>query len=173
MSAKITLSQTDITLLNVDAIVNAANQGLLGGGGVDGAIHAAAGKALVEECLKLPQTKPGCRCPTGEARITGSGKLPCKKVIHTVGPIYRDGKHGESGLLADCYRNSLLLAEQNGLETIAFPNISTGIYGYPKDEAAKVAVDTVKETLAQCPHIKEVKFVCFDRENLDLYSGLV
>ena len=144
----IKIIQGDITTLAVDAIVNAANQVMLGGGGVDGAIHDAAGEELFEACLKVPEVRPGVRCPTGEARITPGFKLPTKFVIHTVGPVYRDGQHGEPEKLAACYRNSLALAAENGCTSIAFPCISTGIYGYPKEEAAQIAVREVKEFLA-------------------------
>ena len=139
----------DITTLAVDAIVNAANQVMLGGGGVDGAIHDAAGEELFEACLKVPEVRPGVRCPTGEARITPGFKLPAKFVIHTVGPVYRDGQHGEPDKLAACYRNSLALAAENGCKSIAFPCISTGIYGYPKEAAAQIAVHEVREFLTQ------------------------
>jgi O-acetyl-ADP-ribose deacetylase (regulator of RNase III) len=165
--AELEVFQGDITALKVDAIVNAANSSLMGGGGVDGAIHRAAGPALLEECAKLGG------CPAGEAKITGAGKLYCKHVIHTVGPVWYGGGRGEAGLLASCYRKSLLLAEEAGLETIAFPNISTGVYGYPKDQAAAVAVAAVRETLQECPGIKRVIFVCFDRENLELYQKIL
>ena len=139
----------DITTLAVDAIVNAANQVMLGGGGVDGAIHDAAGEELFKACLKVPEVRPGVRCPTGEARITSGFKLPAKFVIHTVGPVYRDGQHGEPEKLAACYRNSLALAAENGCKSIAFPCISTGVYGYPIEEAAKIAVREVKNYLTQ------------------------
>ena len=144
----IKIIQGDITTLAVDAIVNAANQVMLGGGGVDGAIHWAAGDELYEACLKVPEVRPGVRCPTGEARITPGFKLPAKFVIHTVGPVYRDGQHGEPEKLAACYRNSLALAAENGCQSIAFPCISTGIYGYPKEESAQIAVREVKAFLA-------------------------
>jgi O-acetyl-ADP-ribose deacetylase (regulator of RNase III) len=174
--ADIKLVRDDITRLNVDVIVNAANSSLLGGGGVDGAIHRAAGSALFEECLRLAEERryvPNGPCPAGDAVITGAGNLPCKKVIHTVGPIWQGGGKGEAELLASCYRKSLLLARDNGLKTIAFPNISTGVYGYPKDKAAAVAVETVKKTLAEVPEIEKVIFVCFDEENFKLYEGLI
>ena len=144
----IKIIQGDITTLAVDAIVNAANQVMLGGGGVDGAIHDAAGPELYEACLKVPEVRLGVRCPTGEARITPGFRLPAKFVIHTVGPVYRDGQHGEPEKLAACYRNSLALAVENGCKSIAFPCISTGIYGYPIEVAAKIAVREVREFLA-------------------------
>ena len=144
----IKIIQGDITTLAVDAIVNAANQVMLGGGGVDGAIHDAAGPELYKACLKVPEVRPGVRCPTGEARITPGFKLPAKYVIHTVGPVYRDGLHGEPEKLAACYRNSLVLAAENGCKSIAFPCISTGIYGYPIEDAAKIAVREVKAFLS-------------------------
>lgn len=164
----------DITTLALDAIVNAANSSLMGGGGVDGAIHNAAGPALLEECIKIAkQRHPNSPCPAGEAVITGAGKLSAKRVIHTVGPVWRGGTQGEPQLLASCYRKSLLLAEEAGLESIAFPNISTGVYGYPKDKAAETAVAAVLETLSETPGIKRVVFVCFDEANYSLYRKLV
>ena len=144
----IKIIQGDITTLAVDAIVNAANPVMLGGGGVDGAIHRAAGHGLYEACLKVPEVRPGVRCPTGEARITPGFKLPAKFVIHTVGPVYRDGRHGEPEKLAACYRNSLALVAENGCKSVAFPCISTGIYGYPKEDAAEIAVREVREFLS-------------------------
>ncbi len=143
----IKIIQGDITTLAVDAIVNAANQMMLGGSGVDGAIHDAAGEELFKACLKVPEVRPGVRCPTGEARITSGFKLPAKYVIHTVGPVYRDGQHGEPEKLAACYRNSLALAAENGCKSIAFPCISTGVYGYPIEDAAKIAVREAEEFL--------------------------
>lgn len=130
----------DITKLQVDAIVNAANESLLGGGGVDGAIHRAAGPALLAACRALPEVRPGVRCPTGEARLTPGFLLPARYVIHTVGPVWRDGRHGEPELLASCYRSALRLAQESGLHSIAFPTISAGIYAYPLGEACTVAV---------------------------------
>lgn len=143
----IKIVQGDITTLAVDAIVNAANERMLGGGGVDGAIHSAAGRGLYEACLAVTEVRPGVRCPTGEARITPAFKLPAKFVIHTVGPVYRDGRRGEPELLAACYRNSLALAAENGCKSIAFPCISTGVYGYPVEDAAKIAVREVQHFL--------------------------
>lgn len=149
----------DITRLEVDAIVNAANCGLLGGGGVDGAIHRAAGKELFDACLRLVEQLPGNRGKTGQAYLTEAGKLPCKYVIHTPGPVYNDGKHGEPELLANCYANSLRLADEKGCTSIAFPCISTGVYGYPIEEAAEIAVKTVQ---AFSPvSLQKVIFCCF------------
>jgi O-acetyl-ADP-ribose deacetylase (regulator of RNase III) len=165
-----------ITSLAVDAIVNAANSSLMGGGGVDGAIHDAAGPELLEECIKIAKERrgvPGGPCPAGDAVITGAGRLRAKHVIHTVGPVWRGGDKGEPELLASCYRKSLLLAEEAGLESIAFPNISTGVYGYPKEKAAEVAVAAVRETLKESSCIKRVVFVCFDNENYALYGKLM
>jgi O-acetyl-ADP-ribose deacetylase (regulator of RNase III) len=169
--ANIELVIGDITVQKVDAIVNAANSGLLGGGGVDGAIHRAAGQALYDECLKIPAGPHG-RCPTGQCVVTGAGRLPCKKVIHTVGPIY-SGRPEDAVLLGNCYRNSLHAAETEGFESIAFPNISTGVYGYPKPEAARIVITVVRETLPQTPSVKRVLFVFFDRENYNLYEKLL
>ena len=159
----IRIIQADITTLEVDAIVNAANQAMLGGGGVDGAIHRAAGPELYEACLKVPEVRPGVRCPTGEARITPGFRLPAKFVIHTVGPVYRDGRHGEPELLAACYRNPLALAAEHACRSIAFPCISTGVYGYPIEDAAKIAVREVSEFLTQRrgDAEMEVVFCCF------------
>ncbi len=164
--------QGDITELEVDAIVNAANQVMLGGGGVDGAIHRAAGRELYEACLKVPEVRPGVRCPTGEARATPGFNLPAKFVIHTVGPIYRDGRHGEPERLAACYRNSLALAAENGCKSIAFPCISTGIYGYPIADAAKIAVQECAEFLKIHDGI-EIVFCCFSSSAKSLYEELM
>ena len=167
---KIESTLADITVQKVDAIVNAANSSLMGGGGVDGAIHAAAGSQLLDECIKIAESRrPNEPCPTGDAVITGAGKLPAKYVIHTVGPVWRGGSKGEPELLASCYRKCLLLAQENEIESIAFPNISTGVYGYPKEKAADTAVKTVCETLAKTPGINQVILVCFDAENFSLY----
>ncbi len=153
----------DITKLEVDAIVNAANSSLLGGGGVNGAIHRAGGAEILHECRIIG----GCK--TGNAVITTAGKLPAKFVIHTVGPVWNGGTKNEPELLSNCYRNSLQLAIDNGLTTIAFPNISTGIYGYPKDKAAQVAIETVKDFLKEYSSL-EVTFCCFDEENFVFYN---
>lgn len=167
---RIQLVVGDITKLDVDAIVNAANELMLGGGGVDGAIHRTAGPGLMRACAALPEVTPGVRCPTGQARITPGFDLPARFVIHTVGPVYSGGADGEAELLSDCYRNSLALARDHGIQTIAFPAISTGVYGYPKAEAAKVAVDTVREFLQinDVPHA--VTFCCFSEEDAEYYS---
>lgn len=159
----LTLLQGDITKLTVDAIVNAANSSLLGGGGVDGAIHRAAGPELVHECRLLH----GCK--TGDAKITKGYRLLAPYVIHTVGPVWQGGQQGEPELLASCYRRSLELAVQHNLKTIAFPNISTGIYGYPKAEACTVVIGTVTAKLQQHPATEQVTFVCFDADNYALY----
>lgn len=158
----------DITKLQVDAIVNAANESLLGGGGVDGAIHRAAGGELLEECRKLH----GCR--TGEAKITKGYRLPAKYVIHTVGPIWYGGKSGEPELLKNCYVNSLKLALEHGLRSIAFPAISTGVYGYPKDQAAEIAIDTIfDDTAGKVTENFEVWLVAFNTETEQLYHQIM
>ncbi len=160
----IRIVQGDITTLEVDAIVNAANQAMLGGGGVDGAIHRAAGRELYEACLAVPEVRPGVRCPTGEARITPGFRLPAKFVIHTVGPIYEDGRHGEADLLAACYRNSLALAAENACRSIAFPCISTGVYGYPIEDEAKIAIREVQRFL----HTE----ICHIRTSVPVFSAV-
>lgn len=161
----------DITKITADAIVNAANSSLLGGGGVDGAIHRAGGAQILEECRAI-RNRQG-KCKTGEAVITTAGNLAAKYVIHTVGPVWNGGHKNEPELLANCYKNSLSLAVENGVATIAFPNISTGIYGYPKEGAARVAVAAVKEFLEQESGIETVTFVCFDDDNYNLYKVLL
>jgi len=148
MHRSIEVIQADITTLAVDAIVNAANPGLIGGGGVDGAIHRAAGPELLAACLALPEQRPGVRCPTGEARLTPAFRLPARAIIHTVGPVWRGGGQGEAEYLAACYRSALGLAGQHGLERIAFPAISCGLYGYPVDAAAKIAIQEARHWLA-------------------------
>ena len=168
---KIEIIKGDITKLKVDAIVNAANSSLMGGGGVDGAIHRAGGKVILEECQKIVE-KHG-RCETGNAVITTAGNMPSKYVIHTVGPVWHGGKYNEAEKLASCYRKSLELAEENNCRTIAFPNISTGIYGYPKEAAARIALSTVVDYLSRSPKIEKVIFVCFDEENFSLLTSLL
>ncbi|MEO8932813.1 MAG: O-acetyl-ADP-ribose deacetylase [Xanthomarina sp.] len=161
--SKIEVIKSDITKIHIDAIVNAANSSLLGGGGVDGAIHRAGGKAILEACKKII-AKQG-ECKTGEAVITTAGNLPAGFVIHTVGPIWHGGKNNEEQQLANCYINSLQLAIDNNCKTIAFPNISTGVYGFPKEKAAFISVGTVLEFLSTTDKIERVIFVCFDEEN--------
>lgn len=161
---KIELIQGDITKLKVDAIVNAANSSLLGGGGVDGAIHRAAGPELLEVCRKLNG------CNTGEAKITPGFRLPAKFVIHTVGPIWRGGNQNEEKLLENCYKNSLKLALENEVQTIAFPSISTGAYGYPIEKASKIAIQTVAKFLSESPSIQKVIFVCFSNSDFQVYK---
>jgi O-acetyl-ADP-ribose deacetylase (regulator of RNase III) len=163
---KIEIIQGDITKMKVDAVVNAANSSLLGGGGVDGAIHRAGGPAILNDCMKIREKQGGCK--TGEAVITGAGNLPAKYVIHTVGPIWNGGQKGEPEKLANCYSNSLRLAVENNCRTVAFPNISTGVYGYPKGEAAKIAYQTVVDFLTGNEQIEKVIFVCFDEDNYRL-----
>lgn len=164
----IRILQADITTLRVDAIVNAANETLLGGGGVDGAIHRAAGPALLSACRALPQVSPGVRCPTGEARITPGFELPAIHVIHTVGPIWEDGTVGEAALLAACYRNCLALARQHALRSLAFPAISCGVYGYPADQAAAIAL---RELTAPTVRDLEITICVFGERILESYRG--
>ncbi|HET6436199.1 MAG TPA: O-acetyl-ADP-ribose deacetylase [Xanthomonadaceae bacterium] len=163
----------DITTLRVDAIVNAAAPALLGGGGVDGAIHRAAGPGLLAECRALPEVRPGVRCPTGEARITGGHRLPATRVIHTVGPVWRGGDAGEPALLAACYRNALALAALHDLASLAFPAISCGVYGYPADAAAPLAVATVRLALAGQAAPSRVIFCCHDAAMASRYAALL
>lgn len=167
----ITVFKGDITQLDVEAIVNAANSGLMGGGGVDGAIHRVGGPKIMEECKVIRERQGGC--PTGEAVITSGGRLKAKYVIHTVGPVWRDGYHDEEKLLANAYRNSLRLAEEKKLVSVAFPNISTGVYGFPKRKAAEIAVNEVQQFLTPDRAIKDVVFCCFDDENYNLYRELL
>jgi O-acetyl-ADP-ribose deacetylase (regulator of RNase III) len=161
--ARMEIVQGDITRMKVDAIVNAANSSLLGGGGVDGAIHRAAGPQLLAECRSLDG------CPTGEARITRGYDLPAKHVIHTVGPVWHGGDRGEEELLANCYRNSLRLAAENGIEAIAFPSISTGVYRFPIDRACRIALREVQAFLANTSSLRTVFFVCFSESDAMVY----
>jgi O-acetyl-ADP-ribose deacetylase (regulator of RNase III) len=164
-TSRIELVEGDITGQGTDAIVNAANSSLLGGGGVDGAIHRAGGPAILAECRTLGG------CPTGEARMTGAGRLRAKKVIHTVGPVYRDGRHGEPELLASAYESSLDLARGAGLRSVSFPSISTGAYRYPIDDAARIALRTVRDYLETRSGIGLVRFVLFSRNDYEVYSS--
>ena len=168
---RIRLIKGDITKVNTNAIVNAANSSLLGGGGVDGAIHRAGGKAILDECVAIRNRQGGCE--RGEAVITTGGNLPAKYVIHTVGPVWNGDKAEKEQLLANSYRNSLKLAVANEIKTIAFPNISTGIYHFPKDKAAQIAIKTVTDFLHTNNSIDEVTFVCFDDENYNLYAAIL
>ena len=167
MNSRIQLVLGDITTMDVEAIVNAANTSLLGGSGVDGAIHDAAGPELLNECKKIGG------CPTGEARITKGYNLIAKHVIHTVGPVWRDGEKGEANLLKSAYANSLKLAKEHKLKSIAFPNISTGVYRFPKRMAARIAIGEVKEFLSKNKYPNTVYFVCYDEENYNNYQDLL
>ena len=165
MNNRIDVVEGDITLQRVDAIVNAANTTLLGGGGVDGAIHRAAGPELLEECRTLGG------CPTGQAKITGGYELPARWVIHTVGPVWSGGEQGEDGLLASCYRNSLTLAEQRGVRTIAFPAISTGVYRFPLERATRIAITETLRHLEGGSSVQKVVFVCFSDRAYEAYTA--
>ncbi|CCQ94225.1 conserved hypothetical protein [[Clostridium] ultunense Esp] len=165
--AKLNIIQGDITKMEVDAVVNAANNTLLGGGGVDGAIHRAGGPTILEQCKKIGG------CPTGEARITTAGNMPSKYVIHTVGPVYKDGRKGETKLLYNAYYNSMKLAKEYNLKTIAFPAISTGVYNYPKLEAGQIATKAVMDFIDKEDYIEEVNFVLFSEDNYLLYKKIL
>ncbi len=169
--SRLRLQRGDLTKIAVDAIVNAANSSLLGGGGVDGAIHRAGGPAILQDCQAIRARQGGCK--TGEAVITTGGNLPARHVIHTVGPVWGDGKREESVLLANCYRNSLRLALENGVKTVAFPSISTGIFGYPIELAAPLAIETVRDFCAQHAEIEEVTFVVFSESDERIYQDLL
>jgi O-acetyl-ADP-ribose deacetylase (regulator of RNase III) len=168
MIMNIQLLKGDITRVEVDAIVNAANSKLVGGGGVDGAIHRAGGPAIMHECDVIREKQGGC--PTGEAVITTGGDLPARFVIHTVGPVWHGGHKEEAWLLKNAYLNSLKLAEKNHLKSLAFPNISTGVYGYPLEEAADIAISTVKDYMEQGTGIELIVFVCFDLASFNIYQ---
>ena len=163
MSNRIEVIKGDITKMEVDAIVNAANSSLMGGGGVDGAIHRAGGPEILDECKKIVARQGGCK--TGEAVITTGGKLPVKYVIHTVGPVWNGGNNNEREKLANCYFNSLALAAEHNCKTVAFPNISTGVYRFPKEEAAKISVESIQQFLSKNQSVEKVIIVCFDDEN--------
>jgi O-acetyl-ADP-ribose deacetylase len=167
----ISVIKGDITTITADAIVNAANSSLLGGGGVDGAIHRKGGPKILEECMQIRNKQGGC--PVGEAVITTGDNLPAEYVIHTVGPVWHGGDKNENELLASAYRSSLKLAEEHNLRKIAFPNISTGIYGFPKKPAAEIAVTTVKQFMQSAKAVNEVIFVCYDDDNFNLYEQLL
>jgi len=171
MKASIEVVKGDITTMQVDAIVNAANSSLMGGGGVDGAIHRAGGPAILEDCRKIIAKQGSCK--TGEAVITTAGNLPAKYIIHTVGPVWNGGSKNEAEKLSKCYLNSLQLAGKYNLLSIAFPNISTGIYGFPKKEAAQIAIRTTKSFLEQDHLLQKIYFVCFDEENFLHYTSLL
>ena len=163
MTFMIEIIRGDITKVEVDAVVNAANKSLMGGGGVDGAIHRAGGPAILEECKKIVEEQG--KCPTGEAVVTTAGNLPAKYVIHTVGPVWNGGNNNEAEKLGNCYRNSLRLALEKSCSSVAFPNISTGVYGFPKKKAAEIAVETVSNFVSAENAPEKVIFVCFDEEN--------
>ena len=168
---RLAIVEDDITVLEVDAIVNAANELMLGGGGVDGAIHRAAGRELLDACRAIPEVRPGVRCPTGESRITPGFRLPARFVIHTVGPVWRGGRAHETDLLASCYRSALELAWQHGARTVAFPAISCGIYGFPPGPAAQIAVSTVNTFLDRHDTLQRVTLVAFERPIYEALCG--
>ena len=168
---KIELLQGDITAVAADAIVNAANSSLLGGGGVDGAIHRKGGRAILDDCIRIRERQGGG--DTGEAVYTTAGNLPAKYVIHTVGPVWHGGGSGEEKLLENCYLNSMKIAEDLGVKSVAFPNISTGVYHFPKREAARIAVNALRQYQSSGTKIAKVIFVCFDEENFEIYRELL
>lgn len=168
---KIALLKDDITKVPADAIVNAANTSLLGGGGVDGAIHRAGGPAILAECQKIRNRQGGCK--VGDAVITTAGDLPAKYVIHTVGPHWHDGQHDEEKLLKNAFQSCFKLVEEYGIQTVSFPNISTGIYRFPKVLAAEIALGVINQCLHDNPNIEQVNLVCFDEENYDIYSKML
>ncbi|GAA5107828.1 ADP-ribose-binding protein [Orbus sasakiae] len=171
MKSKIKIIQGDITKIAVDAIVNAANSSLLGGSGVDGAIHRVGGKQILEECQKIRARQGGCK--VGDAVITSAGNLPAKYVIHTVGPRWNDGNNNEVNLLKNCYLNCFKLAYDNNVTTISFPNISTGIYKFPKNKAAEIALRIIKESLNKYLSIEKVNIVCYESDNYNIYCSLI
>ena len=162
--SRLEIFQGDIVTLQVDAIVNAANERMLGGGGVDGAIHRAAGPGLLEACRSFPEVRPGVRCPTGESRITAAFRLPARHIIHTVGPVWRGGEYGEAELLASCYRSALALARENECRSIAFPAISTGAYGYPAPAAAQIAAKETLSFLEEPPAFERILLVAYSSD---------
>ena len=167
----ISVVRDDITVMETDAIVNAANTSLLGGGGVDGAIHRKGGQQILNECIAIREKQGGCQ--VGEAVITSGGLLPAKYVIHTVGPVWNGGNKNEKAFLEAAYTNSLKIAEEKNIETIAFPNISTGVYGFPKKPAAEIALAAVKQFMKTAKSVKQVTFVCFDEESFKIYQELL
>ena len=171
--SRLLVIQGDIVVQRVDAIVNAANERMLGGGGVDGAIHRAAGPGLVDACRAIPEVRPGVRCPTGESRITAAFRLPARFVIHTVGPIWRGGGHGEDDLLASCYRSALLLAQDHDCRSIAFPAISTGAYLFPPEFAARIAVSEAVQFLESAPGFERVLFVAWSADSAEVLRQAV
>ena len=173
LTVSLSVQHADLTALDIDAIVNAANERMLGGGGVDGAIHRAAGSRLLEACRAIPEVRPGVRCPTGEARITPGFDLQARFVIHTVGPVWQGGQAGEDQLLASCYRSSLELAEAHAVRSIAFPAISCGVYGFPVQRASSIAVQEVRRHLERARSVSSVILVAFDATMLNVLRGAI
>lgn len=171
MKNKLAIIQGDITKIAVDAIVNAANSSLLGGGGVDGAIHRVGGQQILADCQKIRAKQGGCK--VGEAVITTAGNLPAKYVIHTVGPRWNDGNNNEMALLRNCYLNCFKLANDNKVKTISFPNISTGVYKFPKEKAAEIAFKAIQDSIADYPQIERVNIVCYDADNYQIYCAMI